>query len=381
MDPQTDLPDLVEDLEVNIDELCDTLLPLLRTPLSTTTSSLPLLDKAKLYVLAAYSIESLLYSTLQASGVNAKEHAIFKELARLKGYFGKIKDIEARPIAPEAPKTKLDVGAAARFIKHGLAGNQKYDLERAERVAKEKAKAHLKAQQLNKKFDDDGAEIPKVTTPRKRDVEEMEAEELVTEGDDHGVIGGLEEPVVEPAMEQPAPKRQRVSVAASPMDVDSASPASSQAPSKGKKKTKKSGKNKKNAQSTEAPEVEAEAEAPEEMEQVEPEEPHPQAETEVQTKAKSAKKKKEKKKSKSTDASEAEEQVAEEASQPDPEPESPPKRKRNTRSSMGKATEDAEESTTTPARAPKTRSEASNALLGGSLPEKKKRGRPAKAKK
>jgi exosome complex protein LRP1 len=141
MDPQTDLPDLVEDLEVNIDELSTILSPLLNAQLSTTASSLPLLDKAKLYVLAAYSIESLLYSSLQASGVNAKEHAIFRELARLKGYFAKIKDVEERPVA--APKAKLDVGAAARFIKHGLAGNEKYDLERAERLAKERARAQL----------------------------------------------------------------------------------------------------------------------------------------------------------------------------------------------------------------------------------------------
>jgi hypothetical protein len=111
MDPQTDLPDLVEDLEVNIDELSAILSPLLNAQLSTTASSLPLLDKAKLYVLAAYSIESLLYSSLQASGVNAKEHAIFRELARLKGYFAKIKSVEERPIA--APKAKLDVGASS----------------------------------------------------------------------------------------------------------------------------------------------------------------------------------------------------------------------------------------------------------------------------
>ncbi|KAF1913472.1 hypothetical protein BDU57DRAFT_455096, partial [Ampelomyces quisqualis] len=138
MDPQNDLPDLVEDLEVNIDELTATLAPLLGTQLSTTASSLPLLDKAKLYVLAVYTIESLVYSTLQASGVDAKEHAIFGELARLKGYFGKIKSIEERTSTSAAPKPKLDVGAAARFIKHGLAGNDKYDLERAEREAKER---------------------------------------------------------------------------------------------------------------------------------------------------------------------------------------------------------------------------------------------------
>lgn len=233
MDPQTDLPDLVEDLEVNIDELTETLAPLLNTQLSTTASSLPLLDKAKLYVLAAYSIESLLYSTLQASGINAKEHAIFKELARLKGYFGKIKEAEERVNAP-APKAKLDVGAAARFIKHGLAGNDKYDLERAERMAKERARAHLKAKQINKKFDDNDEEA---AAGKKREIEAVEAVVADEEEEDEGVS----------ASAQPSSKKLKVA-SEDAMDVDSApSPALSPASSKKGKKKSKRGKTTKSA--------------------------------------------------------------------------------------------------------------------------------------
>ncbi|KAF2648289.1 hypothetical protein K491DRAFT_550225, partial [Lophiostoma macrostomum CBS 122681] len=133
MDTASLLPQ-VEDLEANIDELEDALDPLLRAPLSQTASTLPLLDKAKLYVLNAYAIESLLFSSLQASGVKAKDHPVFAELARLKAYFKKIKDAE---LGPE-PKTRIDKGAAARFIKHGLAGNDRYDRERRERMDREK---------------------------------------------------------------------------------------------------------------------------------------------------------------------------------------------------------------------------------------------------
>jgi exosome complex protein LRP1 len=249
MDPQTDLPDLVEDLEVNIDELSTVLAPLLDAQLSTTASSLPLLDKAKLYVLAAYSIESLLYSTLQASGVNAKEHAIFKELARLKGYFGKIKSIEERTItAPAAaPKSKLDVGAAARFIKHGLAGNDKYDLERAERMAKERARAQLKARQINKKFDDEGKAHPKESTPKKRDIEEVVAAEPAQSNDDsdailHGLDDDLESPSGSspPASEPPIKKPKIADVET--MDVDS--PAPSPAASNAQKQPRKSKRSK-----------------------------------------------------------------------------------------------------------------------------------------
>lgn len=166
MDPQTDLPDLVEDLEVNIDELTETLAPLLPpNTLSKTATSLPLLEKSKLYVLAAYAIESTLFSTLQASGADAKSHAIFTELARLKAYFGKIKDAEDHftNLAAKENRARLDVGAAQRFIKHGLAGNERYDEMRKERMAREKERALEKARALtNKKFGDDEA------TPKKR---------------------------------------------------------------------------------------------------------------------------------------------------------------------------------------------------------------------
>lgn len=55
------LVSLVEHLEDNIDDLEDNLEPLLSTALTATTKKLPLLDKAKLYVLIVYSIESLLF--------------------------------------------------------------------------------------------------------------------------------------------------------------------------------------------------------------------------------------------------------------------------------------------------------------------------------
>ncbi|KAI8937668.1 hypothetical protein NX059_005370 [Plenodomus lindquistii] len=215
MDPQTDLPTLVEDLEVNIDELTETLAPLLSTPLSKSASSLPLLDKSKLYVLAAYSIESLLFSTLQASGINAKEHAIFPELARLKGYFGKIKEIEDRGVKGSAEgRARLDVGAAQRFIKHGLSGNERYDLERKEKIAKEKARAAIKARQINKKFEDEDSKVQEVT-PKKRGADEVVSAEEESSAAEQ-ILGGLEEPTTN----KPASKKPRVS-AADLMDVDS----------------------------------------------------------------------------------------------------------------------------------------------------------------
>jgi len=129
-----------------IDDLEDSLAPLLDAALSASTSKLPLLDKAKLYVLATYAIESLLFSYLRLDGANAKSHPVFTELTRVKQYFDKIKVAESAGVRPAVT---LDKGAAGRFIKHGLAGNEKYDRERAEIVAKEKLGAKRKLEELS----------------------------------------------------------------------------------------------------------------------------------------------------------------------------------------------------------------------------------------
>ena len=213
MDPQTDLPDLVEDLEVNIDELLSTLTPLLPPhSLSKTSQSLPLLEKAKLHTLLAYAIESTLFSALQLSGADAKAHPLFAELGRLKGYFAKIKDAEEflKKQEEKDARARLDVGAAQRFIKHGLAGNERYDALRKERVEGEKARALEKARKItNKKFEE---------TPKKRAAEDEETpvkkarvEDSESEGEDgEGEIAHEEDEEEEAVdLDAPAPAKKK----------------------------------------------------------------------------------------------------------------------------------------------------------------------------
>jgi len=52
---------MIDDLDDEIDELEEALSPLLKTKLAETASKLPVLDKAKLYVLVTYAIESMLF--------------------------------------------------------------------------------------------------------------------------------------------------------------------------------------------------------------------------------------------------------------------------------------------------------------------------------
>lgn len=57
------LSPLLEQLEDNVNDLQHALSPLIKHALSDIAAKLPLLDKAKLYVLVTYAIESILFCT------------------------------------------------------------------------------------------------------------------------------------------------------------------------------------------------------------------------------------------------------------------------------------------------------------------------------
>ncbi|KAJ5555570.1 hypothetical protein N7535_008005 [Penicillium sp. DV-2018c] len=147
MDSAKLLP-LLEQLDDNVDDLEDILQPILSSSLLKSSDKLPVMDKARLHVFMAYTLESLIFSFLRLHRDDAKEHPVFRELTRVRQYFEKIQALETEP---EERNLALDKAAAGRFIKHGLAGNDKYDLERAEKQAKERARAEFKAAMLAKK--------------------------------------------------------------------------------------------------------------------------------------------------------------------------------------------------------------------------------------
>ncbi|RVD88592.1 uncharacterized protein DFL_002771 [Arthrobotrys flagrans] len=158
---ESELWPALDDFEDNVDAISKTLKPLLEQNLPKHASKLPLFDKAKLYIITTYALESLLYSYLETSATPTADHPIMKELTRVRQYFQKIRDIESKepkqeekaPVASSSSSARadtrdnlvLDKAAAGRFISAALAGNDKYDVERAEniRLQKEKAKEKL----------------------------------------------------------------------------------------------------------------------------------------------------------------------------------------------------------------------------------------------
>ena len=130
---------------------------------------------------SAYAVEAY----LRLNGIEAKEHPVFEELARVKQYFAKIKNIEN----PDAGKRDLvvDKEAAARMIKHGLVkhlftryssrlyllkmktGNDKIDQERAARQNIQFSGTHIKLDESSNKrsADDMSTGETSASTPKK----------------------------------------------------------------------------------------------------------------------------------------------------------------------------------------------------------------------
>ncbi|KAI0428026.1 Sas10/Utp3/C1D family-domain-containing protein [Xylaria sp. FL1042] len=188
MDPADILPSL-ERLDDAVDDLEEALQPIVDN-VADVASKLPLLDKAKFYVLTVYSIESMLFSALRLNGVDAKEHPIFKELARVRQYFDKIKNIE---FPPQKPEPTLNKEAAIRFIRADLADNKEINTKLTEMIAKERAKAALKSGLAEKR------KLAEVTT------EEKPSEQAVS----NDVESEESEEEVEPQPKQKKPKKEK----------------------------------------------------------------------------------------------------------------------------------------------------------------------------
>ncbi|KAH8171617.1 sas10/Utp3/C1D family protein [Sarocladium implicatum] len=136
-----DITPTLERLDDQIDDLEDALEPLLEN-LEELSSQLPLLDKAKLFSLTAYAIESMLFSSLRIDGSDAQNHAVYGELKRIQQYFAKIKAAE-EPVGQRS--TTVNQEAAARILKNDLSDNKALSSKLAEKIAEERAKALLKS--------------------------------------------------------------------------------------------------------------------------------------------------------------------------------------------------------------------------------------------
>ncbi|PUU75671.1 hypothetical protein B9Z19DRAFT_933015, partial [Tuber borchii] len=161
MDSSTAL-ELLDLLDEQIDDLKPAIEPLLKDTISGAAMQLPVVDKAKLYVLTSYVLESLLFSYLKLNNTDLKSHAIMSELARVRSYMTKIK--EAQPNMHRREMT-INKEAVERIVNAGLAGN---DTENAEMKATERAAALAKFNALSEKIERETATLSKRQRQRQR---------------------------------------------------------------------------------------------------------------------------------------------------------------------------------------------------------------------
>ncbi|KAK4102152.1 hypothetical protein N658DRAFT_469627 [Parathielavia hyrcaniae] len=150
----TDITPQLDRLEEDLKEAEKSLEPLLGD-IADISSKLPLLDKAKLYVLVAYAIEALLFSSLRLNGVDTKNHAIFAELTRVRQYTEKIQKLET---PPEEREKTVNTEAAARFLRSDLGDNKDIKAKLTELIASERAKAALLAAEKKRPAEESAAE-------------------------------------------------------------------------------------------------------------------------------------------------------------------------------------------------------------------------------
>ncbi|KAF4630586.1 hypothetical protein G7Y89_g7556 [Cudoniella acicularis] len=230
---------LLEQLDDEIDDLEDSLAPLLKTALAESASKLPLLDKAKLYVLVTYAIESVLFSYLRLNGVKAREHPVFTELTRVKQYFDKIKATENPPVTARA--MTLDKVVAARFLKPDLAAAEKDALQAAEKKAKERARAHIKFEELSKNIEErENVKKRKTAETGPLPADDDEPSSDSDSSSDLDVQDAMDIPEAPPSIAKSPRKRRKVEAKFDP--VATSSPVTRSKKNQGKKKAAKNPK-------------------------------------------------------------------------------------------------------------------------------------------
>ncbi|TVY57555.1 Exosome complex protein [Lachnellula cervina] len=236
---------LLDQLDDEVDDLEEALTPLLKAALAETSSKLPLLDKAKLYTLVTYAIESLLFSCMLAylrlHGIKAREHPVFTELTRVKQYFDKIKMTET---PPSTTRTKtVDKAVARRFLEPDLAASKKDALLAAELKAKEKARAHIKFDELNKQIEErQNAKKRKSDGVDGKNEEEGEAAEESSDSDSDSSTESVNQAPV-PSKSR-SRKKRKVGKGEDSLIAEEGATSAAQLKKKGTKKEKKKSKEK-----------------------------------------------------------------------------------------------------------------------------------------
>lgn len=92
--------------------------PLLKLPMVPLLKSLPPLERTKLEVAIAFSLNALFFVYLKTQGVAPAEHPVMAKLKRVKTYLRRIKQLES---GGSQSRVSIDTSVVKRVVKRHLA--------------------------------------------------------------------------------------------------------------------------------------------------------------------------------------------------------------------------------------------------------------------
>ncbi|XP_033734431.1 nuclear nucleic acid-binding protein C1D-like [Pecten maximus] len=112
----SELKEKLAAFDTSLSDMEKVIRPWLEVPESELHEKLSPLDKAKLDLVGAYTINSLFWMYLNVCGEKPKEHAVKQELDRIRSYMTRVKDVQDKlTIMPH-----IDKDAAKRFQRNAL---------------------------------------------------------------------------------------------------------------------------------------------------------------------------------------------------------------------------------------------------------------------
>ncbi|CAG8569556.1 17371_t:CDS:2 [Funneliformis caledonium] len=112
----TNIRNTLSELECGFEDIDRLLEPLLSRPLSELASSLGPIDRARLYLLYGFTLNSLISLFLELKGQDSKIKILEEQYKRIQDCSEKI----TNTVNPPQPSLSINRNAASRFIKHAL---------------------------------------------------------------------------------------------------------------------------------------------------------------------------------------------------------------------------------------------------------------------
>ncbi|XP_040409114.1 nuclear nucleic acid-binding protein C1D [Cygnus olor] len=111
----TEIHDYLKTFEKSLSSVDEMLKTMMSVPRCELFQKLEPLEQVKLDLVSAYTLNSMFWVYLATQGINPKEHPVKQELERIRTYMNKVKEI-----ADKKKASKLDKGAASRFVRNAL---------------------------------------------------------------------------------------------------------------------------------------------------------------------------------------------------------------------------------------------------------------------